>query len=77
MVLETMMAPWICETMGKVINCSFEAVLKFKDIPNLSDARMPDMSRVQRGTPVSINLLCRKTDRKSFHDLQHSAILND
>lgn len=77
MVLETMMAPWIWKPKDKVISCSFEAVLKFKDISHLSDARMPDMSRVQWGTPVSINLLCRNTNRKSHHDFQHSAILND
>lgn len=42
------------------ISLSSEAGLQLKARTRLSDARMPDMGRVQRDAPVSVNLLCRK-----------------
>lgn len=45
-------------------------LLALKDNPHLSDAWMPDVSRVHRHAPVSVNLLCK--GKKRTHRKNHS-----
>lgn len=45
-------------------------LLALKDNPHLSDAWMPDVSRVHRHAPVSVNLLCK--GKKKTHRKNHS-----
>lgn len=51
------MAPWIWRG-DRDINVCVEVGLHIKEDTHLSDARVPDVSRVQRDAPVSVNLLC-------------------